>query len=133
MTEREELAKYVDRAAKEAGDVGALITQTKLEMAAALLRQPAAPVQVREAMVEAALDAMWNSPGWRKLRDPNERRASMRRALEAALQAGVPSGWKMVPAKPTPEMINYVNSRCDVPDADLSWTYEEWMKCAPKP
>jgi hypothetical protein len=88
MSEREELAKYVDRAAKEAGDVGALITQTKLEMAAALLRQPPAPVQVSEEMVGRALEAYRDA----YCRDDLEHEPAMKRALEAALQAGVPSG-----------------------------------------
>lgn len=92
MSEREELAKYVDQAAKEAGDVGALITQTKLEMAAALLRQPPAPVQVTEEMVEAALDEAGSQ--WGMHNTPENKRKLMRAALEAALQAGVPEEWR---------------------------------------
>lgn len=56
MSELEELAKYVAQAAKEAGDVGALITQTKLEMAAALLRQPPAPAQVTEGIIAEIIE-----------------------------------------------------------------------------
>lgn len=82
VAEREELARYVGTAAKEAGDVGALITQTKLEMAAKLIRQSAAPSApvVTDEMVEAFDKAhgVAMSEG-RKWED------ATREALEAAL------------------------------------------------
>lgn len=81
MSEREELAKWCDKTAAESwsDDEG----PENLSRIAALLRQPPAPVQVTDEMVERAIDTFGLSPSYY---------AVMRRALEAALQAGVPSG-----------------------------------------
>lgn len=72
-------------------------------------RQPAAPVQVTGEMVQRAIDTFGMQPSF----------DAMKRALEAALQAGVPSGWKLVPEVPTQQMVAAgIRGRDDACDAD---------------
>lgn len=79
--------------------------------------QPPAPVQVTEAKALEWLRAAKVSPGleralvyqqWKDGIDIDVPTADLmslfRVALEAALQAGVPSGWKLVPEEPTKAM-----------------------------
>lgn len=51
-----------------------------------------------------------------------------------ALRAAEEAGWRLVPVgEPTPEMERQVNAACGEPDADLGWTYREWIEAAPRP
>lgn len=92
MSERETIAVRVDDLLVA---VGLLTPHSKQEPWFArlqdALRQPPAPVQVTEEMLPVAIRA-YNEANVSFVE--NEQVTRMRRALEAALQAGVPSGWR---------------------------------------
>jgi len=90
MSEREDLAKWCARMSIRWGS-GTEVNEN-LQRIAALLRQTPAPVQVTNEMVEAACSAFDEGVTAEEIRREGIQTPKMRRALSAALQAGVPSG-----------------------------------------